>query len=182
MLTGEEPTEAATNVMDVALVLHAEHGSNASTFVARATASTLTDVYSAITAATGALKGPPHGAANEAVMEALQEIGSVEGVDAHVQGGLARPGGRAMGFGLRVCRVLDPGAQVVRGVSRRLSEEWGDSKGSETRLATERVMGRATEMRGKQARPTVGFFGASVYHVVGFPADLYTPIFAVARL
>src|SRR5690606_10609046 len=81
MLTGEEPTAAATNVMDVALVLHAEHGSNASTFVARATASTLTDVYSAITAATSALKGPLHGGANEAVMEALERIGNVENVE-----------------------------------------------------------------------------------------------------
>src|SRR5690606_39672263 len=84
MLTGEEPTEAATNVMDVALVLHAEHGSNASTFVARASASTLTDVYSAITAATATLKGPLHGGANEAVMEALEQIGSVENVEDYV--------------------------------------------------------------------------------------------------
>ncbi|HZJ10556.1 MAG TPA: citrate/2-methylcitrate synthase, partial [Trueperaceae bacterium] len=102
MLTGEEPTPAATEVMDVALVLHAEHGSNASTFVARATASSLTDVYSAVTAAVGSLKGPLHGGANEAVMEALEEIGDLSGVESYVQGVLSRPGGRVMGFGHRV--------------------------------------------------------------------------------
>ena len=182
MLTGEEPTEAATNVMDVALVLHAEHGSNASTFVARATASTLTDVYSAITAATGALKGPLHGGANEAVMEALEEIGSVEGVEAYVQGVLSRPGGRVMGFGHRVYRVLDPRAQVLKEVSRRLAEESGDSKWFEMSLEMERVMEREMEKRGKQVRPNVDFFSASVYRMLGFPADMYTPIFAVARI
>ena len=182
MLTGEEPTEAATNVMDVALVLHAEHGSNASTFVARATASTLTDVYSAITAATGALKGPLHGGANEAVMEALEEIGSVEGVEAYVQGVLSRPGGRVMGFGHRVYRVLDPRAQVLKEVSRNLAEESGDSKWFEMSLEMERVMEREMEKRGKQVRPNVDFFSASVYRMLGFPADMYTPIFAVARI
>jgi len=182
MLTGEEPTEAATNVMDVALVLHAEHGSNASTFVARATASTLTDVYSAITAATGALKGPLHGGANEAVMEALEEIGSVEGVEAYVHAVLSRPGGRVMGFGHRVYRVLDPRAQVLKEVSRRLAEESGDSKWFEMSLEMERVMEREMEKRGKQVRPNVDFFSASVYRMLGFPADMYTPIFAVARI
>src|SRR5690606_18302120 len=169
MLSGEEPTEAATNVMDVALVLHAEHGSNASTFVARATASTLTDVYSAITAATGALKGPLHGGANEAVMEALEEIGSVEGVEAYVQGVLSRPGGRVVGFGHRVYRVLDPRAQVLKEVSRRLAEESGDSKWFEMSLEMERVMEREMEKRGKQVRPNVDFFSASVYRMLGFP-------------
>ena len=182
MLTGEEPTEAATNVMDVALVLHAEHGSNASTFVARASASTLTDVYSAITAATGALKGPLHGGANEAVMEALEEIGSVEGVEAYVQGVLSRPGGRVMGFGHRVYRVLDPRAQVLKEVSRRLAEESGDSKWFEMSLEMERVMEREMEKRGKQVRPNVDFFSASVYRMLGFPTDMYTPVFAVARI
>src|SRR5690606_25348163 len=113
---------------DVALVLHAEHGSNASTFVARPTASTLTDVYSAVTAAVGALKGPLHGGANTAVMKALEEIGSVEAVEAYVQGVLGKQGGRVMGFGHRVYKVLDPRAQVLKEVSRKLAEESGDSK------------------------------------------------------
>ncbi len=182
MLTGEAPTEAATNVMDVALVLHAEHGSNASTFVARATASTLTDVYSAITAATAALKGPLHGGANEAVMEALEKIGSVENVEGYVLDVLSRPGGRVMGFGHRVYRVLDPRAVILKGVSRRLAEESGESKWFEMSLEMERVMEREMEKRGKQVRPNVDFFSASVYRMLGFPAEMYTPIFAVARI
>jgi citrate synthase len=182
MLTGEVPTEAATNVMDVALVLHAEHGSNASTFVARATASTLTDVYSAITAATAALKGPLHGGANEAVMEALEKIGSVENVEAYVLDVLSRPGGRVMGFGHRVYRVLDPRAQVLKEVSRQLAEESGDGKWFEMSLEMERVMEREMAKRGKQVRPNVDFFSASVYRMLGFPAAMYTPIFAVARV
>ncbi|HZW27447.1 MAG TPA: citrate/2-methylcitrate synthase [Trueperaceae bacterium] len=182
MLTGEEPTAAATNVMDVALVLHAEHGSNASTFVARATASTLTDVYSAITAATSALKGPLHGGANEAVMEALERIGNVENVEGYVLDVLSRPGGRVMGFGHRVYRVLDPRAQVLKEVSRNLAEESGDSKWFEMSLEMERVMEREMAKRGKQVRPNVDFFSASVYRMLGFPAAMYTPIFAVARV
>src|SRR5690606_37617637 len=134
------------------------------------------------TAATGALKGPLHGGANEAVMEALEEIGSVEGVEAYVQGVLSRPGGRVMGFGHRVYRVLDPRAQVLKEVSRRLAEESGDSKWFEMSLEMERVMEREMEKRGKQVRPNVDFFSASVYRMLGFPADMYTPIFAVARI
>jgi len=182
MLTGEKPTDAATRVMDVALVLHAEHGSNASTFVARATASTLTDVYSAITAATGALKGPLHGGANEAVMEALEKIGTVENVEGYVLDILSRPGGRVMGFGHRVYRVLDPRAVILKGVSRKLAEESGEGKWFEMSLEMERVMEREMGKRGKQVRPNVDFFSASVYRMLGFPAEMYTPIFAVARV
>jgi len=182
MLTGEEPTEAATRVMDVALVLHAEHGSNASTFVARATASTLTDVYSAITAAVGALKGPLHGGANMGVMRALEGIGSVEAVEPYVMDVLAKPNGRVMGFGHRVYKVLDPRAHVLKEVSRHLAEESGDSKWFEMSLEMERVMEREMSKRGKQVKPNVDFFSASVYRMLGFPADMYTPIFAVARI
>lgn len=181
-LTGEEPTEAATNVMDVALVLHAEHGSNASTFVARATASTLTDVYSAIGAAVGALKGPLHGGANTAVMNALEKIGSVEGVEQYVLDVLGTPGGRVMGFGHRVYKVLDPRAVILKDVSRALAEESGDSKWFEMSLEMERIMDREMAKKGKEVKPNVDFFSASVYRMLGFPADMYTPIFAVARI
>ncbi len=181
MLTGERPTAAAVRVMDVALVLHAEHGANASTFVARATASTLTDVYSAVTAAVASLKGPLHGGANEAVMRALEQIGEVAGVEPYVMGILARPGGRVAGFGHRVYRVLDPRAGVLREVSLKLAEESGDSKWFEMSLEMERVMEREMGKRGKQVRPNVDFFSASVYRMLGFATDLYTPIFAVAR-
>lgn len=182
MLTGEKPTEAATNVMDVALVLHAEHGSNASTFVARAVASTLTDGYSAITAACGSLKGPLHGGANAAVMGALEKIGSVDKVEDYVMNILNSPGGRVMGFGHRVYRVLDPRAIILKEVSHNLAEESGDSKWFEMSLEMERVMDREMAKKGKEVKPNVDFFSASVYRMLGFPTDMYTPIFAVARI
>ena len=182
MLSGEKPSEAATRVMDVALVLHAEHGSNASTFVARSTASTLTDVYSAITSAVGCLKGPLHGGANAAVMGALEEIGSVEGVEPYVMNILGKEGGRVMGFGHRVYRVLDPRAVILKEVSHNLAEESGDSKWFDMSLEMERVMDREMSKKGKQVKPNVDFFSASVYRMLGFPRDMYTPIFAVARI
>ncbi|CAN5666577.1 citrate synthase [soil metagenome] len=182
MLTGERPTAAATRVMDVALVLHAEHGSNASTFVARSTASSLTDVYSSITAATGSLKGPLHGGANAAVMRALESIGSVEAVEPYVLETLAKPHGRVMGFGHRVYKVLDPRAKILKDVSKELAEESGDGRWFEMSLEMERVMDREMESKGRQVKPNVDFFSASVYRMLGFPPDTYTPIFAVARI
>jgi citrate synthase len=182
MTTGERPSEAAVRVMDVALVLHAEHGSNASTFVARATASTLTDVYSAITAAIGSLKGPLHGGANTAVMKMLEEIGSVGAVDAYIVDKLSQPKARIPGFGHRVYRVLDPRAAILEGVSEKLAEESGDSKWFEMSQEMERVMDREMERRGKQVKPNVDFYSASVYRMLGFPGEMYTPIFTVARV
>ena len=182
MLTGERPTEAAVRVMDVALVLHAEHGSNASTFVARSTASTLTDVYSAITAAVASLKGPLHGGANAGVMKTLERIGNVEGVEQYVLDTLSQPHGRVMGFGHRVYRVVDPRARILKEVAHDLAEESGDSKWFDMGLEMERVMEREMEKRGKQVRPNVDFYSASVYRMLGFPVDMYTPIFAVARI
>jgi citrate synthase len=182
MLTGERPSEAAIRVMDVALVLHAEHGSNASTFVARSTASTLTDVYSAITAAVASLKGPLHGGANAGVMNTLERIGNVEGIEGYVLDTLAKPHGRVMGFGHRVYRVVDPRARILKHVAEDLAAESGDSKWFEMGLEMERVMEREMERRGKQVRPNVDFYSASVYRMLGFPTDMYTPIFAVARI
>jgi len=182
MLSGELPSEAATHLMDVALVLHAEHGSNASTFVARSTASSLTDVYSAITAAVGSLKGPLHGGANTAVMKTLEGIGSVAAVEDWVMAKLAEPKGRVMGFGHRVYRVLDPRAAILKRVAERLAQESGDSKWFEMSVEMERVMDREMEKRGRQVKPNVDFFSASVYRMLGFPAEQYTPIFAVARI
>jgi citrate synthase len=182
MLRGEHPSAAATKVMDVALVLHAEHGTNASAFVARATASTLTDVYSAITAAVASLKGPLHGGANTAVMQTLEQIGSVEGIEPYVLETLSRPGGRIMGFGHRVYRVLDPRAIILKEVSRHLAQESGDSKWFEMSLEMERVMDQEMAKSGKEIKPNVDFFSASVYRMLGFPSDMYTPIFAVSRI
>lgn len=182
MLTGDKPSAAATRVMDAALVLHAEHGSNASAFVGRATASSLTDVYSAITAAVGALKGPLHGGANTGVMTTLEEIGNVEGVEDWVLKTLESKSGRVMGFGHRVYKVLDPRAQILKNVAKELAEESGDSKWFDISLEMERVMDREMEKRGKQVRANVDFFSASVYRMLGFPKDMYTPIFSVARI
>jgi citrate synthase len=182
MNSGEEPSEAAVRVMDVALVLHSEHGANASTFVARATASTLTDVYSAITAAIGSLKGPLHGGANTAVMQMLEEIGETEATEAYITNRLSQPKARIPGFGHRVYRVLDPRAAILEGVSEKLAAESGDSKWFEMSQEVERVMEREMDTRGKQVRPNVDFFSASVYRMFGFPGDMYTPIFAVARV
>ena len=182
MLNGERPSEAATRVMDAALVLHAEHGSNASAFVARATASSLTDPYSAITSAIGALKGPLHGGANTGVMATLEQIGDVEGVEDYVLETLGKEGARVMGFGHRVYRVVDPRAQILKNVAKELAEESGDSKWFDMSLEMERVMDREMEKRGKQVRANVDFFSASVYRMLGFPKDMYTPIFAVARI
>lgn len=181
-LTGEKPTEAATNVMDVALVLHAEHGSNASTFTARTTASTLTDVYSAITAAVASLKGPLHGGANAAVMKALESIDGVDAVEDYVMNILNDPNGRVMGFGHRVYRVVDPRAVILKEVSHKLADESGESKWFDMSLKMESVMDREMEKKGKQVKPNVDFFSASVYRMLGFPGDMYTPIFAVARI
>ena len=182
MLNDEEPTEAAVRVMDVALVLHAEHGSNASTFTARTTASTLTDVYSAISAAVGSLKGPLHGGANTAVMNMLETIGDKEGVEDFVMEKLGEEGGRIPGFGHRVYRVIDPRAVILERVSQDLAEESGDSKWFEMSQEMERVMEREMDQKGKQVKPNVDFFSASVYRMLGFPADMYTPIFAVSRV
>lgn len=182
MLNGEKPSDAAVRVMDVALVLHAEHGSNASTFTARTTASTKTDVYSAITAAMGSLKGPLHGGANTAVMNTLEEIGDKDGVEQHVLDTLNSPKGRVMGFGHRVYRVLDPRADILRDVAEDLARESDESEWFEMSLEMERIMDREMEKKGKQVKPNVDFFSASVYRMLGFPADMYTPIFAVARI
>ena len=181
MTNNEMPSDAAVRVMDVALVLHAEHGSNASTFVARATASTLTDVYSAITAAIGSLKGPLHGGANTAVMQLLEEIGSVDAVEDFVMNKLSQPKARIPGFGHRVYRVLDPRAAILEGVAEKLAEESGDSKWFEMSQEMKRVMEREMDKQGKQVRPNVDFFSASVYRMLGFPGEMYTPIFTVAR-
>jgi citrate synthase len=182
MLTGNLPSEAATRVMDVALVLHAEHSSNASTFTARTTASTLTDVYSAITAALGSLKGPLHGGANTAVMNTFEGIGRVEDVEQFVLKTLSDPKGRMMGFGHRVYTTLDPRAGVLRDVAKRLAEESGEAKWFEMNLEMERVMDREMAKLGKKVKPNVDFFSASVYRMLGLPPDMYTPIFALARI
>ena len=177
MLSGRVPDPEDARVLDVCLVLHAEHGMNASTFSARVTAATLSDIHSAITSAVGTLKGPLHGGANEAVMKMLLEIDD-RGVEpaAHIRELLAA-GSKVMGFGHRVYKTMDPRAPILRRFSKDLGERAGDTRWY--RMSEEIL---ATMQREKGIDPNVDFFSASTYHALGVPADLFTPIFAIARI
>ncbi|EKP95814.1 MULTISPECIES: citrate synthase [Thermaerobacter] len=176
MLRGEEPSPLHAEVMNVALVLHADHELNASTFAARVVAATLSDMYSAITAAVGALKGPLHGGANEQVMRTLLAIGSPDKAEAWVKEALAAKK-RIMGFGHRVYKTEDPRATILRRLSRKVAEAAGDTRWFEISQAVEKVV--AAE---KGLYPNVDFYSASTYYVMGIPFELYTPIFAVSRI
>jgi citrate synthase len=175
LLDGIEPSPKKVETLDVAYVLHAEHGMNASTFSARVTISTLTDIYSAITAAIATLKGPLHGGANEGVIHMLQEIGEPENVDAYVEKTLAEKK-RIMGIGHRVYKVLDPRAPHLQRMAVELSRELGEPKWIEM---SERIAQLMKEKKGLYAN--VDFYSATVYYSLGIPTDLFTPIFAISR-
>jgi citrate synthase len=175
LLDGQEPSEKETATLDVAYVLHAEHGMNASTFSARVTTSTLTDIYSAITAAIGTLKGPLHGGANEGVIHMLQEIGSPDKVDAYIEQALAQKK-KIMGIGHRVYKVLDPRAPILKAMAIQLSSELGEPKWIEM---SERIAALMKEKKGLHAN--VDFYSATVYYSLGIPTDLFTCIFAISR-
>ncbi|MBX7210085.1 MAG: citrate synthase [Verrucomicrobiaceae bacterium] len=176
LMNGEVPSKEAEQTLDVAYVLHAEHGFNASTFTARVVASTLSDMYSAISAAIGALKGPLHGGANEGVIHMLEEIGSVDKVDAWVADALAQKK-KIMGIGHRVYKVLDPRAPHLKDMAIKLSNQLGEPKWIQM---SERI---ATIMREqKNLNANVDFYSATVYYSLGIPTDLFTPIFAIARM
>lgn len=175
LMNGEPPSKEAADTLDVAFVLHADHGTNASTFSARVTISTLSDMYSAITSAIGTLKGPLHGGANEEVIRMLEEIGSVENVDAYIEKQLAEKK-KIMGIGHRVYKTLDPRAPHLQAMAVKLSEKIGEPKWIQI---SERI---ATLMREKKnLNANVDFYSATVYHSLGIPTDLFTPIFAIAR-
>jgi citrate synthase len=175
LMTGKEPSAEAVNTLDVAYVLHAEHGFNASTFTARVVASTLSDMYSSVSAAIGALKGPLHGGANEGVIHMLEEIGSLDKVDAWIDEALAQKK-KIMGIGHRVYKVLDPRAPHLKAMAVRLSEELGEPKWIQM---IERIAAIMKERKGLNAN--VDFYSATVYHSLGIPTDLFTPVFAIAR-
>jgi citrate synthase len=175
LLDGAEPSAKKVETLDVAYVLHAEHGMNASTFSARVTISTLTDIYSAITAAIATLKGPLHGGANEGVIHMLQEIGDPKNVDTYVEKALAEKK-RIMGIGHRVYKVLDPRAPHLRGMAVELSSELGEPKWI---AMSERIAELMKEKKGLYAN--VDFYSATVYYSLGIPTDLFTPIFAISR-
>lgn len=176
MLLGEEPTEHAARVLDVTLILYADHTMNASTFTARVIASTLSDMFSAVTGAIAALKGPLHGGANEEAMKVLEEVGRPENAAAFVKRKLERHE-LIMGFGHRVYKTEDPRATVLRRLSKSLGEEVGDPSWYDISHAIELEV---LEQRGLY--PNVDFYAASVYHYLGIPTDLMTPIFALARM
>lgn len=176
MLAGRESDEEAARVLDICLVLHADHTMNASTFAARVAASTLSDIHSATTAAIATLKGPLHGGANEAVMNTLLEIGSVDKVEEVVKAKLAAKE-RIMGFGHRVYKTEDPRATHLRRLSKELGEHAGDTRWFEMSRTMEEVV-----MAEKALYPNVDFYAASVYYSLGIPVDLFTPIFAASRV
>lgn len=176
LLSGEKPKPTLERVLDAALVLHAEHGMNASTFAARVTAATLCDMHGAVTAAIAALKGPLHGGANQDVMELLLECGDVDTAVATVQKKLVNKE-KVPGFGHRVYKTFDPRATFLRKMSKQLGEAAGNTKWYSM---SERLIPVMKET--KNLDPNVDFFSASAYYVMGIPLDLFTGIFAIARI
>jgi citrate synthase len=177
MLNGQAPSKTAESALDVALILHADHELNASTFAARVTAATLSDMHSAITSAIGALKGPLHGGANEAVFQILQKIDAA-GADpvAYVRDMLAQKK-KISGFGHRVYHTEDPRATHLR----KMSEDLGHSSGEPKWFEMSRKIEQFVKAE-KKLNANVDFYSASTYHVLGIDVDLFTPIFAVSRI
>lgn len=176
MLHGERPKALHARVFNTALILHADHELNASTFSARVTAGTLSDIYSAVTSAVGTLKGPLHGGANEQVMYMLEKIGTVENAKPWIEGALARKD-KIMGFGHRVYRTEDPRAIILRRLSKEVGEDAGD-------LRWYHMLNEVREaiMGSKNLFPNVDFYSGSVYAEMGIPTDIFTPVFAVSRV
>jgi citrate synthase len=176
MLFDAEPDRLAVRAMDLALILHADHELNASTFAARVTAATLADIDAAVVAAIGALSGPLHGGANEQVMKMLQAIGEPSRAEAHVDGLLAAHQ-KVYGFGHRVYRTEDPRVRHLREMSRRLGQQRGDLRWYEISRRVEEVV-----LERKHLHPNVDFYSASCYFSMGIPVDMFTPVFAVSRI
>jgi citrate synthase len=182
MLTEKEPDPIAAKIMDVCFILHAEHTMNASTFSARVTASTLTDPYAVVASAVGTLAGPLHGGANEEVIEMLQEIGSVENVRPYVEKCLAiDPKYKFMGFGHRVYKgVKDPRAIILQDLAVKLFDKFGYDPHYDVAVKLETVLEEYLGDRG--IYPNVDYYSGLVYRKLGIPADLFTPVFAIARV
>ncbi len=176
MITGKKPTDLAAKTFDVALILHADHEFNASTFASRVTAATLSDLHSAIVSGIGALKGPLHGGANEQVMLMVEKIGSPKNADAWIRKAVGDKM-RLMGFGHRVYRVEDPRAKHLRRLATELGRQAGDT-GSVEILNT--VATVVTEL--KHIYPNVDLYSGAAYKTMGIPTDQFTPIFAMSRV
>ncbi|GAB4145046.1 MAG: citrate synthase [Planctomycetaceae bacterium] len=176
MLNGTEPSADAAKAMDLILILHAEHGFNASTFAARVIIATLTDIYSAVTGAIGALKGKLHGGANSEVLNTLKTLKSVEDVEPWVQEVRAKKG-KFMGFGHAVYKTADPRAKHLKELSRRLSIETGDPRWYDVSVEIEKQVTAAINRN-----CNVDFYSASLQHYMGIPGELFTCIFASSRI
>ena len=179
MLNEREPDPLLANIFDVCLTLHAEHTINASTFSAMVTASTLTDPYGVIASAVGTLAGPLHGGANEEVIEMLEQIGSVENVRPFVEKSVANKD-KIMGFGHRVYKVKDPRATILQGLAEQLFENFGHDDYYDIAIELEAVVEEKMSHKGIYAN--VDFYSGLVYRKMGIPTDLFTPVFAIARV
>ena len=175
LIDAEKPSAEKESTMDLCYVLHADHGMNASTFSARVTIATLSDMYSAITSAIGTLKGPLHGGANEGVIKMLREIGSVDKVDSYIADALAQKK-KIMGIGHRVYKTLDPRAPHLKKMAQILSAKLGEAKWIQMSERIAEIM-----LREKNLNANVDFYSATVYYSLGIPTDLFTPVFAIAR-
>jgi citrate synthase len=175
-LKGEEPSPQMAKDFDTCLILHADHELNCSAFAARVTSSSLSDIYSAITSAISALKGPLHGGANEQVMLMLKEIGNMDAAREWIKEALADKK-KVMGFGHRVYKNGDPRAKILSQLSERIGKQTGQPQWYEMSKAIDDVM-----QNDKHLLPNVDFYSATVYYSMGIPIDIYTPIFAVSRV
>ncbi len=176
MLQGKKPDAYIAHVFDCSLICYADHGFNASTFSSRVTVSTLSDIYSGLVAAIGALKGPLHGGANEEAMKMLQEVGTPENAEAWVLDALATKK-KIMGFGHREYKNGDPRAFILTEMGAEMSEKLGDTRWYKTASIVESVMRRE-----KNIVPNVDFPTSYIYYLMGLPIEIYTPIFALARV
>src|SRR5437588_1381046 len=179
MMTEQEPTPAVTRVLDACLILHAEHSMNASTFSARVTGSTLADPYTVVSSAIGTLTGPLHGGANEEVLDMLDEIGAGENVRPWLEQAVANKK-KIMGFGHRVYKVKDPRATVLQELAEHAFAETSRPRMYEMAVELERVA--AGVLGPKGIYPNVDFYSGIIYQALGIPRDLFTPIFAIARV
>jgi citrate synthase len=179
MLNEKDPDPLSARIFDVCLVLHAEHTMNASTFSARVTASTLTDPYAVVASAVGTLGGPLHGGANEEVIQMLEEIGSIEKVRPYIEDCIQRKA-KIMGFGHRVYKVKDPRATILQDLAEQLFAKFGHDEYYDIALEMERVV--EEKLAHKGIYPNVDFYSGLVYRKMGITTDLFTPIFAIARV
>jgi len=179
MLNEQKPDPLAARIFDICLTLHAEHTMNASTFSAMVTASTLTDPYAVVASAVGTLAGPLHGGANEEVITMLEEIGSVENVRSYVEDCVQRKS-KIMGFGHRVYKVKDPRATILQNLAEQLFEKFGHDQYYEIAVELEKAVEEKLGQKGIYAN--VDFYSGLVYRKLGIPTDLFTPIFAIARV